>query len=125
MPLREQDPADIVSTLKTNLDLIRREFAEKISPPPRARGEEFQPPSFQVRSQHDAAVGIELWLQNHAANFNKDELAKKVAMMRAIQEKCRRGMLDPVSARNKIEALACWVELTKTYYICARASRAI
>ena len=122
VPLRQQDPADIVSTLKTNLDLIRREFAENLAAAA-ARGEEFQPPSFQVRSQHDAAVGIELWLQNHAANFNKDELAKKVAMMRAIQEKCRRGMLDPVSARNKIEALACWVELTKTYYICARESR--
>ena len=122
VPLREQDPADIVSTLKTNLDLIRREFAENLAAAA-ARGEEFQPPSFQVRSQHDAAVGIELWLQNHAANFDKNELAKKVAMMRHIQEKCRLGQLDPTNARNKIEALACWVELTKTYYICARESR--
>ena len=122
VPLRQQDPADIVSTLKTNLDLIRREFAENLAAAA-ARGEEFQPPSFQVRSQHDAAVGIELWLQNHAANFDKNELAKKVAMMRHIQEKCRLGQLDPTNARNKIEALACWVELTKTYYICARESR--
>ena len=113
MPLREQDPADIVSTLKTNLDLIRREFAEALAAARRAARSSSRR-AFQVRSRHDAAVGIELWLQNHAANFNKDELAKKVAMMRAIQEKCRRGMLDPVSARNKIEALACWVELTKT-----------
>ena len=122
VPLREQDPADIVSTLKTNLDLIRREFAENLAAAA-ARGEEFQPPSFQVRSQHDAAVGIELWLQNHACNFDANELAKKVAMMRHIQEKCRLGQLDPTSARNKIEALACWVELTKTYYICVRESR--
>ena len=122
VPLRQQDPADIVSTLKTNLDLIRREFAENLAAAA-ARGEEFQPPSFQVRSQHDAAVGIELWLQNHAANFDKNELAKKVAMMRHIPEKCRLGQLDPTNARNKIEALACWVELTKTYYICARESR--
>jgi hypothetical protein len=122
VPLRQQDPADIVSTLKTNLDLIRREFAENLAAAA-ARGEEFQPPSFQVRSQHDAAVGIELWLQNHAANFNADELQKKVAMLRHIQDKCRTGRLDPINAQNKIEALACWVELTKTYYICARESR--
>ena len=122
VPLRQQDPADIVSTLKTNLDLIRREFAENLAAAA-ARGEEFQPPSFQVRSQHDAAVGIELWLQDHAANFNAGELEKKVAMLRHIQDKCREGRLDPVNAQNKIEALACWVELTKTYYICARESR--
>jgi hypothetical protein len=122
VPLREQDPADIVSTLKTNLDLIRREFAENLAAAA-ARGEEFQPPSFQVRSQHDAAVGIELWLQDHAANFDAGELEKKVAMLRHIQDKCREGRLDPVNAQNKIEALACWVELTKTYYICARESR--
>ena len=53
----------------------------------------------------------------------QDEREKKVAMLRHIKDKCREGRLDPVNAQNKIEALACWVELTKTYYICARESR--
>lgn len=122
LPLRQQNPADIVNALKTNLDMIRREFAENLSAAA-TRGEEYQPPSFQIRSQHDAAVGIELWLMDHRANFNAEELGKKVTMLRNIQTKCRLGRLDPTSTQNKIEALACWVELTKTYYICARESR--
>ena len=122
VPLRQQAPADTAPPRTTTLDLPPRAPAENRAAAA-ARGEEFQPPSFQVRSQHDAAVGIELWLQNHACNFDANELAKKVAMMRHIQEKCRLGQLDPTSARNKIEALACWVELTKTYYICVRESR--
>lgn len=122
LPLRQQNPRDIIDALKTNLDMIRREFAENLSAAAQ-RGEEFAPPSFQIRSQHDAAVAIELWLTSHGGNFNAEELAKKVAMLRDVQTKCRLGRLDPTCTENKIEALSCWVELTKTYYICARESR--
>ena len=122
VPLRQRPPADIVNELRGNLDLIRREFAENMALAAQ-KGREYEPPAFQVRSQHDAAVGIELWLRKHISNFNRDELEKKVAMIQGIQEKCRRGDLHPVSNTHRIEALACWVELTKMYYICVRESR--
>ena len=122
VPLRQRPPADIVNELRGNLDLIRREFAENMALAAQ-KGREYEPPAFQVRSQHDAAVGIELWLRKHISNFNRDELEKKVAMIQGIQEKCRRGDLNPVSNTHRIEALACWVELTKMYYICVRESR--
>ena len=121
-PLRQRPPADIVNELRGNLDLIRREFAENMALAAQ-KGREYQPPAFQVRSQHDAAVGIELWLRKHISNFNRDELEKKVAMIQGIQDKCRRGDLNPMSNAHRIEALACWVELTKMYYICVRESR--
>jgi hypothetical protein len=122
VPLRQRPPADIVNELRGNLDLIRREFAENMALAAQ-KGREYEPPAFQVRSQHDAAVGIELWLRKHISNFNRDELEKKVTMIQGIQEKCRRGDLNPVSNTHRIEALACWVELTKMYYICVRESR--
>ena len=70
LPLRQQNPRDIIDALKTNLDMIRREFAENLSAAAQ-RGEEFAPPSFQIRSQHDAAVAIELWLTSHGKGLSQ------------------------------------------------------
>ena len=122
VPLRQRPPQQIVDELRANLELIRREYAENVSAAARS-GKEYEPPSFVASSQYDAATGIELWLTRHAQNFNAVELEKKIAMLRGIQEKCRAGALNPANNRARIEALACWVELTKTYYICVRESR--
>jgi hypothetical protein len=122
VPLRQRPPQQIVDELRANLELIRREYAENVSAAARS-GKEYEPPSFVASSQYDAATGIELWLTRHAQNFNAVELEKKIAMLRGIQEKCRAGALNPTNNRARIEALACWVELTKTYYICVRESR--
>ena len=56
------------------------------------KGREYEPPAFQVRSQHDAAVGIELWLRKHISNFNRDELEKKVAMIQAFRRSAAAGI---------------------------------
>lgn len=112
-----------MNELRSNLDLIRREYAENMSMAAK-QGQEYYPPAWEVKSQFDAAVGIELWLLEHHSNFNAEELEKKTSMLRGIQNKCAGGDLDNTSSpRVKIEALACWVELTKTYYICIRESR--
>jgi hypothetical protein len=117
-PLRQRPPPDVRNELRQNLDLIRREQAESKSVYERS-GRTYEPPKYTTESQFDAAVGVELWLDDHAKNFDAAELAKKCAMLQGIQTKCAKGILD----QNPFEALCCWVELTKTYYICVRESR--
>jgi|AntAceMinimDraft_12_1070368.scaffolds.fasta_scaffold31160_1 hypothetical protein len=123
LPLRQRAPAEIVAELRGNLDLIRKEYAENMSVAAE-QGKPYYLPAWEVTSQFDAAVGIELWLQNHHVNFNAEELDKKTSMLQGIQNKCARGELDNTSLHAvKIDAMACWVDLTKTYYICIRESR--
>ena len=123
LPLRHRDPREIMKELRQNLDLIRGEYAEYISLAAKA-GKEYSPPAWEIKSQYDAAVGCELWLLRHRSNFDAAELAKKVGMLQGIQDKCANGALENMKElRVKIDALACWVELTKTYYICVRESR--
>ena len=56
----------------------------------------------------------------------RDELEKKVAMIAGSRIEVPRGRSEPPMSNAellRIEAFACWVELTKTYYICVRESR--
>ena len=117
-PLRQRSPVDVQNELRQNLDLIKREMVESKNAFERT-GRTYEPPKYVVKAQFDAAIGVELWLDDHAKNFDANELAKKIAMLQGIQTKCAKGILD----ENPFEALCCWVELTKTYYICVRESR--
>ena len=117
-PLRQRSPVDVQNELRQNLELIKRETVESKNAFERT-GRTYEPPKYVVKAQFDAAIGVELWLDDHAKNFDANELAKKIAMLQGIQTKCAKGILD----ENPFEALCCWVELTKTYYICVRESR--
>ena len=117
-PLRQRSPVDVQNELRQNLELIKREMVESKNAFDRT-GRTYEPPKYVVKAQFDAAIGVELWLDDHSKNFDANELAKKIAMLQGIQTKCAKGILD----ENPFEALCCWVELTKTYYICVRESR--
>ena len=122
-PLRRRAPAETFAELGGNLELIRKEYAENMAVAAES-GKEHYLPTWEMTSQLNVAVGIELWLLNHAANFNAEDLEEKRVMLQGIQNRCTRGELDNMDSRAvKIDALACWVELTKSYYIIVRESR--
>jgi len=121
--LRQRPPAEIVAELRGNLDLIQKMYAAYGSDATE-QGKLYHPPAPVARCMLDAAEGIKLWLCSHRASFNAEELNKKISMLMGIHNKCVRGELDDKSSQKaRIDALACWVELTKTYYICIRESR--
>lgn len=71
-----------------------------------------------LKCQFDACVAMKGWLFENRKYFPPKQVSDKMRLFMDIETKCQNGMVDA----DKFEALCCWLELTKLFYIFIRES---